>query len=115
MSAEIIAQALGGRRAGGSWMACCPAHDDRKPSLSIRESNDGKVLVRCHAGCKQHQVIAALKACGIWSDPGRRHVGMTGYQFLKVGRKCIYRRDEFEAWLAKHQRSSTSEYPRERG
>jgi len=33
-----------------------------------------------------------------------------GSPFLKVGRKCIYRRDEFEAWLAKHQRSSTSEY-----
>jgi hypothetical protein len=33
-----------------------------------------------------------------------------GSPFLKVGRKCIYRRDEFEAWLAKHQRGSTSEY-----
>jgi hypothetical protein len=33
-----------------------------------------------------------------------------GSPFLKVGRKCIYRRDEFEAWLATHQRSSTSEY-----
>jgi hypothetical protein len=33
-----------------------------------------------------------------------------GSPFLKVGRKCIYRRDEFEAWLAKHQCSSTSEY-----
>jgi excisionase family DNA binding protein len=33
-----------------------------------------------------------------------------GSPFLKVGRKCIYRRDEFEAWLARHLRSSTSEY-----
>jgi hypothetical protein len=33
-----------------------------------------------------------------------------GSPFLKVGRKCIYRRDEFEAWLATHQRGSTSEY-----
>jgi len=33
-----------------------------------------------------------------------------GSPFLKVGRKCIYRRDEFEAWLATHQHSSTSEY-----
>jgi len=37
-----------------------------------------------------------------------------GSPFLKVGRKCIYRRDEFEAWLAKHQRGSTSEYSDER-
>jgi hypothetical protein len=35
MKAESIAKALGGRRAGGTWMACCPAHDDREPSLSI--------------------------------------------------------------------------------
>jgi hypothetical protein len=33
-----------------------------------------------------------------------------GSPFLKIGRKCIYRRADFEAWLAKHQRCSTSEY-----
>ena len=58
MTAETIAKALGGRKAGGGWMARCPAHDDRKPSLSIRDADDGKVLVRCHAGCDQEQVIA---------------------------------------------------------
>ena len=34
-------------------MACCPVHDDRSPSLSISAGKDGKVLVRCHAGCDQ--------------------------------------------------------------
>ncbi len=38
MSAKTIAKALGGRKAGGGWMARCPAHDDRKPSLSIRDA-----------------------------------------------------------------------------
>jgi putative DNA primase/helicase len=66
MSAESIANFLGGRRVGSGWMALCPAHDDAKPSLSIRESNDGNVLVRCHAGCSQEQVIAALKLHGLW-------------------------------------------------
>jgi hypothetical protein len=37
-----------------------------------------------------------------------------GSPFLKIGRKCIYRRDQFEAWLANHQRGSTSEYSEER-
>ena len=46
-------------------MARCPAHDDRDPSLSIRDS-DGKVLVRCHAGCGQRDVIAALMSRGLW-------------------------------------------------
>ena len=44
-TAETIAKTLGGRKAGGGWMARCPAHDDRAPSLSICEADDGKVLV----------------------------------------------------------------------
>jgi DNA primase len=51
MSAEAVAKALGGRRTGGAWIACCPAHDDRAPSLAIREAGDNGVLAHCHAGC----------------------------------------------------------------
>jgi hypothetical protein len=71
MKAEIIAKALGGRKAGGAWMACCPAHEDREPSLSITDAKGGKVLVRCHAGCDQRQVIAALRSRGVWETEGR--------------------------------------------
>jgi hypothetical protein len=46
-------------------MAKCPALDDHNPSLSIREV-DGKVLLHCHAGCAQRDVIDALKARGVW-------------------------------------------------
>jgi hypothetical protein len=72
MKAENIAEALGGRRSGGTWMARCPAHDDREPSLAIADAKDGKVLVRCHAGCDQHDVIAALRARGAWEAGERR-------------------------------------------
>lgn len=68
MKAEAIAKALGGRRVGTGWMACCPAHDDRMPSLSVREGEGGKVLVHCHAGCDQAAVIDGLRARGLWSD-----------------------------------------------
>jgi putative DNA primase/helicase len=78
MSAEILAKALGGRKAGAAWMAKCPAHNDREPSLSIKDADNGKVLVRCHAGCDQQQVIAALKARGIWSSNYRQHGRMIG-------------------------------------
>jgi hypothetical protein len=71
MTAETIAKALGGRKAGAAWMARCPAHDDRAPSLSIADARDGKVLVRCHAGCDQRDVIAALRERGVW-DAGER-------------------------------------------
>jgi hypothetical protein len=67
-AAEKIARALGGRKAGAGWMARCPAHDDREPSLSIREAEGGRVLVRCHAGCGQGQVIAALKPRQLWLE-----------------------------------------------
>jgi putative DNA primase/helicase len=72
MTAEGIAKALGGRKAGGGWMASCPAHDDRMPSLSIRDADDSKVLVHCHAGCDQERVIAALRGRGLWAENGPR-------------------------------------------
>jgi len=74
VSAAAIAQALGGHRAGWDWMARCPAHDDGTPSLAIREGRDGKVLLKCHAGCTQRDVIGVLKARGIWTAAG----GSTG-------------------------------------
>jgi putative DNA primase/helicase len=72
MSAENIGRALGGRKVGCGWVARCPAHDDRTPSLSIRDANDKKVLVRCHAGCDQERVIAALRGRGLWAENGPR-------------------------------------------
>ena len=71
MTAETIARALGGHRAGTTWMARCPVHEDRSPSLSISSGKDGKVLVRCHAGCDQRDLIAALLQRGLWQTTGR--------------------------------------------
>ena len=68
MTAETIAEALGGRKAGSGWTARCPAHEDRTPSLSIRDAEDNKVLVRCHAGCDQERVITALRTRGLWAE-----------------------------------------------
>lgn len=45
----------------------CPAHTDETPSLSVTELG-GRVLVRCHAGCSQEAVIAALRAKGLWPE-----------------------------------------------
>lgn len=71
MTAETMAKALGGRKFGTGWLATCPAHDDRAPSLAIRDGG-GKVLVRCHAGCDQERVIAALRERGLWGESGPR-------------------------------------------
>jgi DNA primase len=43
----------------GSWTACCPAHEDKSPSLAIREEG-GKVLLHCFGGCAPADVVAAV-------------------------------------------------------
>ncbi|MBN9323512.1 MAG: hypothetical protein J0H24_16250 [Delftia acidovorans] len=75
MIAEAIARALGGNRVGATWMARCPVHEDRRPSLAISMGKDGTVLVRCHAGCEQREVIAALQERGLWQT--NRHASGT--------------------------------------
>lgn len=47
------------RAAAGGWMALCPAHADKNPSLSINEK-DGKILLYCHAGCDVKDILAAI-------------------------------------------------------
>lgn len=47
------------------WLACCPAHPDKNPSLSVQD-NGGKVLIKCWAGCGALDVITAV---GLeWAD-----------------------------------------------
>ena len=48
------------RTGAGRWVARCPAHDDRGPSLSVREMDDGRILVHCFAECPIDQVIGAV-------------------------------------------------------
>lgn len=56
----LLARLPGARPAGaGKWVARCPAHEDKSPSLSIRDAGD-RVLLKCHAGCSAAAVVAAL-------------------------------------------------------
>lgn len=45
---------------GESYSARCPAHDDNRASLSLKEGDDGKALLFCHAGCDTASVVEAL-------------------------------------------------------
>lgn len=62
MSAETLLNRLERvkRTGDGRWIACCPAHGDRSPSLAIRETDDGRVLVHCFAGCEPGAIVAAV-------------------------------------------------------
>jgi hypothetical protein len=61
-AAEKILGRLSGVRQTGSntWLARCSAHEDRSPSLSVRETGDGKLLLHCFAGCPVGDVLDAL-------------------------------------------------------
>lgn len=67
-SAAEICGHLKGRWNGRSGTCRCPAHEDRSPSLSVTQTRDGRVLVKCFAGCDQMTVIAALRLMGLWGD-----------------------------------------------
>ena len=69
LSAEQICKALpkGRRIRGDQYKACCPAHDDNSPSLSITQKSD-KVLLKCWSGCSQTEVIDSLRSRGLWPE-----------------------------------------------
>lgn len=48
------------KQTGKGWSARCPAHDDRRPSLSISEGDGGRALVHCHAGCDIGAICEAI-------------------------------------------------------
>ncbi|MEW4468494.1 toprim domain-containing protein [Parasphingorhabdus sp. JC815] len=55
---------LGGHWSGAKGMACCPAHDDRTPSLGVTIGRSA-ILFHCFAGCAQSEVLAALARTGV--------------------------------------------------
>ena len=58
---EVLARLKGLRKSRVGWMARCPAHDDRKASLSISvDEKATKILVYCHAGCRTEAVCRRL-------------------------------------------------------
>lgn len=62
MSADSLLSRLDKvKRTGpGKWQAQCPAHEDRGPSLAVRELDDGRLLLHCFAGCDVHSVLSAV-------------------------------------------------------
>jgi putative DNA primase/helicase len=81
MTAEALAKALRGRKAGSAWVARCPAHDDRTPSLSLADGHNGRLLVKCWAGCSAHNVLAVLRRCQLSGDNVRGVIDARGGSF----------------------------------
>lgn len=56
----VLAKLPGAKKAGKGWSARCPAHEDRKASLSVSAGDDGRALVNCHKGCSVEAVVSAI-------------------------------------------------------
>jgi putative DNA primase/helicase len=71
-SGELF-KALNGHGKANDFMALCPAHLDRNPSLHVTTAKDGTTLVHCFAGCSQDAVIDALRRRGLWAEQSQQN------------------------------------------
>jgi len=58
---KLLHLLIGVKKMKSGWSARCPAHEDRQASLSIGDGKDGRVLLKCHAGCDYKKIVAALR------------------------------------------------------
>lgn len=56
----LLSRLQGVKKQGQGWIARCPSHEDRSPSLSIAATDDGKIIVHCFAGCAVTQIARAV-------------------------------------------------------
>jgi putative DNA primase/helicase len=91
-TAAGLARALGGHCNARGWMARCPAHDDRTPSLSITDGAEGRILLTCFAGCSWAMIRDALQTRSLWPVRERpactarsKAVGSRPPQLLEAG------------------------------
>lgn len=94
MTAEVILDRLDGvRQTGRGFVARCPAHEDGRPSLSIRETSDGRVLLHCFAGCDAEAVLAAvgLTFSDLYPEQPGQHFKPERHRFdARAALECVY-------------------------
>lgn len=112
--AQRITQALRGHWYGSYGLAFCPAHQNTKtPALSVSDAPDGRLLLRCHAGCSFLSILDALRGLGIveghgtvpHTDPqemARREAEQRGEAMKKAeqARRCWTEAQPIEGTLA---------------
>lgn len=98
MSVNKILERLESHRktSENQWVAVCPSHSDRSPSLHVKEKEDGRILIHCKAGCGANDVLNALgmRYSDLFPDTGESYRG-----FQRVRREVL---DDYvvEIWNA---------------
>jgi hypothetical protein len=92
----------------GQWRACCPAHDDRTPSLSVAVGERVGVVVHCFAGCTPEAVFAAVRA----RQAGGAHRGVLPVRLAEPKPVQVY--DDVQEALRAARRSVSRPVQKER-
>ncbi len=79
------------KKHGDKNMGLCPAHNDTRPSLSIAEGHDGRVLLYCHAGCKFDEILRTLdlKPSDLYRRTTNSDIAIV-YKYLDQKNKLIF-------------------------
>jgi putative DNA primase/helicase len=109
-TSDILSHLTNVKKINGGWSALCPAHDDHKNSLSLKDSNEG-LLLFCHAGCTFEEVIAAIGTLYQSNGNSKRQIvatynyldqdGVVVYQVVRTEPKGFFQRrpDGFGGWI----------------
>lgn len=95
-----ITLGLGGRWFGRYGQARCPAHEDRRPSLSLANGTDGQLLAHCHAGCEFSTILDGLRSLGLVE-------GSSGCASSPLITKVDYRASESDEAKKREQQART--------
>ena len=89
---NVLSRLQGVRKDGKGWKALCPAHNDREPSLKVDEGEGGKVLVKCFAGCRTEDIVAAigLNMSNLYPEPERKRKVIAAYDYKDASGKLLF-------------------------
>ena len=95
INAKYVSDALGGKKSGIGYTAPCVAHDDANPSMSIADGKNGGIVVKCHAGCDQRELMHVLMARDLWPAPPEKKTGATkqivaSYDYTDADYKLVF-------------------------
>src|SRR5262245_32755077 len=99
MKAAELAIHLCARRSGTNYSCCCPAHEDRNPSLSFCDGDEA-IIFHCFAGCSGDDVIAALRRRGLWNGTNRETATASCRHFADRRQVVSNRERALELWHA---------------
>ena len=89
---NVLSRLQGVRKDGRGWKALCPAHADRNTSVKVDEAEAGKVLLKCFAGCRTEDIVAAigLNMSNLYLEPERKRKVIAAYDYKDASGKLLF-------------------------